>query len=229
MVRLLMPTWRGEGRTWRRCSTPLTRKARSFYSHPVSKGQETKTAILDEAVGIASRVGFNALTIGQLADSTGMSKSGLFAHFKSKEALQLETLERGRERFTDIVVRPTLAAPRGIARVRALLDNWMVWETEALEGGCVFVTASIEFDDQPGAMREALVRNQTDWSEFIATVAGTAVSEGDFRADLDTEQFAFTLLGLIYAFHHTARLLKDPKAIGHTKAAFESLIQASSA
>jgi len=190
----------------------------------VSKGQQTKAAILDEAVGIASRVGFNALTIGQLAESTGMSKSGLFAHFRSKESLQLETLERGRERFTDLVIRPTLAAPRGIARVRALLDHWLVWETEALQGGCIFVTGSVEFDDQPGPMRDALVRNQKDWGEFIATVAGTAVSEGDFRADLDTEQFSFTLQGLMYAYHHTARLLRDPKALERTKAALEQLI-----
>src|SRR5688572_24335079 len=149
----------------------------------MSKGQATKAAILDEAVGIASRVGFNALTIGQLAEQTGMSKSGLFAHFKSKEALQLDTLERGRERFTDLVIRPTLAAPRGVARVRTMFEHWLVWETEALEGGCIFVTGSIEYDDQPGPMRDALVRNQQDWSEFIATVAGTAVAEGDFRAD----------------------------------------------
>ena len=193
----------------------------------MSKGQQTKAAILDEAVGIASRVGFNALTIGQLAESTGMSKSGLFAHFRSKESLQLETLERGRERFTDLVIRPTLAAPRGIARVRALLDHWLVWETEALQGGCIFVTGSVEFDDQPGPMRDALVRNQKDWGEFIATVAGTAVSEGDFRADLDTEQFSFTLQGLMYAYHHTARLLRDPKALDHTRAALEQLIEAS--
>jgi AcrR family transcriptional regulator len=195
----------------------------------VSKGQQTKAAILDEAVGIASRVGFNALTIGQLAESTGMSKSGLFAHFRSKEALQLETLERGRERFTDLVIRPTLAAPRGIGRVRALVDNWLVWETEALQGGCIFVTGSIEYDDQPGPMHDALVRNQQDWAEFIATVAGTAVREGDFKADLDTAQFSFTLQGLMYAYHHTARLLNDPKSLDHTRAALEQLLASSAA
>ena len=195
----------------------------------MSKGQQTKTAILDEAVGLASRVGFNALTIGQLAESTGMSKSGLFAHFKSKEALQLATLERGREWFTDLVIRPTLAAPRGIARVRALADNWLVWETEALQGGCIFVTGSIEYDDQPGPMRDALVRNQRDWAEFIETVARTAVSEGDFREDLDVQQFAFSLQGLIYAFHHTARLLRDPKALEHIRRAFDQLLESASA
>ena len=193
----------------------------------MSKGQATKTAILDEAVNIASRTGFNALTIGQLADQTGMSKSGLFAHFKSKEALQLDTLERGREKFTDLVVRPTIAAPRGIQRVRAMADNWLVWETEALEGGCVFVAASIEFDDQPGPVRDSLVRNQTDWAEFIATVAGTGVSEGDFRADLDSDQFAFTLLGLFYAFHHAQRLLRDPKATQRVRTGFEELLRQS--
>lgn len=195
----------------------------------MSKGQETRTAILDEAVGIASQIGFNGLTIGQLAERTGMSKSGLFAHFKSKEALQLETLERGRERFVDLVIRPTLAAPRGLPRVRALMDNWLVWETEALRGGCIFVTGSIEYDDQPGPMRDALVRNQRDWSEFIESVARSAIAEGDFAADLDTEQFAFGLQGLIFAFHHSARLMRDPKALDRTRAAFEQLIAASSA
>jgi AcrR family transcriptional regulator len=195
----------------------------------VSKGQQTKTAILDEAVGIASRVGFNALTIGQLAESTGMSKSGLFAHFNSKEALQLETLERGRERFTDLVIRPTLSTPRGIARVRALLDNWLVWETEALQGGCIFVTGSIEYDDQPGPMRDALVRSQLDWGEFIATVVRTGISEGDFKADLDIEQFSFTLQGLMYAYHHTARLLRDPKALDRTRQAAEQLLESARA
>ena len=195
----------------------------------MSKGQATKAAILDEAVGIASRVGFTGLTIGQLAESTEMSKSGLFAHFKSKEALQLETLERGRELFTDIVIRPTLRAPRGIARVRALFESWLEWETAALQGGCIFVAGSIEYDDRPGPMRDALVRNQQDWAEFIATVAGTAVSEGDFRADLDTEQFAFTLQGLMYAYHHSTRLLRDPRALDLTGAALEQLLAASSA
>lgn len=195
----------------------------------MSKGQQTKDAILDEAVGIASRVGFNALTIGQLADSTGMSKSGLFAHFKSKEALQLQALERGRERFTDVVIRATLGVPRGIERVRALVDNWLVWESEALQGGCIFVAGSIEYDDQPGPMRDALVRNQTDWNEFVVTVAGTAVDERDFRADLDLQLFAFNLQGLMYAYHHAARLLHDPKALEHAKNALEQLIASSSA
>jgi AcrR family transcriptional regulator len=195
----------------------------------VSKGQDTKSAILDEAVGIASRVGFNALTIGQLAESTGMSKSGLFAHFRSKEALQLQTLHRAQERFNDLVIRPALSAPRGRKRVEALFDHWLDWETEALTGGCIFVTATIEFDDQPGQMRDAVVRCQQDWLEFVATVAGTAVAEGDFRADLDTEQFAFSLQGLMLGYHHAGRLMRDPKAREHTRQALDDLLAAAAA
>jgi len=195
----------------------------------VSKGEDTKAAILDEAVTIASEVGFTGLTIGKLAEQTGMSKSGLFAHFKSKESLQLETLAWARERFTDVVIRPTLAAPRGEQRVRTLFDRWLEWETESLQGGCVFITATIEFDDQPGPMRDALVRNQQDWLDFVATVAGTAVTEGDFRADLDTEQLAFTLQGLMLGYHHAARLMHDPKALDRTRQALDQLLEASAA
>ena len=195
----------------------------------MTKGEETKAAILDDALAIASEVGFTGLTIGQLAEHTGMSKSGLFAHFRSKEALQLETLDRARERFTDIVIRPTLSAPRGVRRVRALFDRWLDWETDSLAGGCIFVTATIEFDDQPGPMRDAVVRNQQDWMDFVAAVAGTAVSEGDFRADLDAEQLAFTLQGLMLGYHHAARLMRDPKALDHTRRALDQLLEASAA
>ena len=125
-----------------------------------------------------------------------MSKSGLFAHFRSKEQLQLQTLDHARRRFTDTVVRPALAAPRGEKRVRELFERWLDWETDALVGGCIFVTGSIEYDDQPGPMHDALVRDQRDWSELIATVAATAVAEGDFRPDVDPNQFAFDAAGI---------------------------------
>jgi AcrR family transcriptional regulator len=193
----------------------------------VGKGEETRASILDASLQIASRVGFDALTIGQLAERTDMSKSGLFAHFRSKEQLQLQTLDWGRERFTDVVVRPTLAAPRGEARVRALFEHWLDWEQDGLTGGCVFVAASIEYDDQPGPMQDELVRHQRDWTEFIATVAGTAVSEGHFRADLDTQQLAFALQGLMLGYHHAHRLLRDPHALERTRTGFEQLLESS--
>ena len=195
----------------------------------MTKGAETKAAILDDAVAIASEVGFTGLTIGQLAERTGMSKSGLFAHFKSKEALQLESLQRARERFTDVVVRPALATPRGVKRVQVLVERWLDWATEGLDGGCIFVASAVEYDDRPGPMRDAVVQNERDWLDTVATVAGTAVAEGDFRADLDTEQFAFTVQGLMLSYHHAKRLLNDPRALEHTRQALDQLIASSAA
>ena len=186
----------------------------------------TKVAILDEAVHIASKIGFEGLTIGQLADQAEMSKSGLFAHFKSKEQLQLQTLERARMKFVDIVVRQALATPRGVARVQALFDGWLNWTNDTLDGGCIFIAASAELDDQPGPLRDALVRNELDWLELIATVAGTAVAEGDFREDLDTEQFAYEVHGVMLADHHGSRLLRDAKTRERTRRAFDSLVAA---
>ncbi|HET8664349.1 MAG TPA: TetR/AcrR family transcriptional regulator [Nocardioides sp.] len=195
----------------------------------MTKGEETKAAILDQAVAIASEVGFTGLTIGQLAERTQMSKSGLFAHFKSKEVLQLETLQRARERFTDMVVRPALTTPRGVKRVQVLVERWLDWATDGLQGGCIFVASAAEYDDRPGPMRDAVVQNERDWLETIATVAGTAVAEGDFRADLDTEQFAFTVQGLMLSYHQAKRLLGDPKALEHVRQALDDLIAASAA
>ncbi len=192
----------------------------------MSKGETTKTAILDEAVQLASRVGFGGLSIGQLADQAAMSKSGLFAHFKSKEQLQLQTLDRARLKFVDVVVRPALAADRGEARVRALFEAWLGWTGQSLEGGCIFVAAAAELDDQPGPLRDALVKNELDWLELIANVAGTAVAEGEFRDELDVEQFAYEVHSLMLGHQHATRLLRDSKAGERTRRAFDSLVAA---
>jgi AcrR family transcriptional regulator len=193
----------------------------------MSKGQATKASILDEALQVASTVGFEALSIGQLAERAEMSKSGLFAHFRSKEQLQLQALDHAAAWFTDAVVRPTLKASRGEPRVRELFERWLVWETEVFPGGCVFIAGSNEYDDQPGLMHDAVVNHQRDWAEFITTVAGTAVSEGHFRPDLDTGQFTFLLQGLMLGYHHAARLLRDPRAVDRTRSAFEQLLASS--
>jgi AcrR family transcriptional regulator len=191
----------------------------------MSKGDETRAAILDVAINIASAKGFAGLTIGTLADATDMSKSGLFAHFRSKEQLELQTLERARERFVDVVVRPSLSAPRGEKRVRALLENWLRWADDALSGGCLFIGAASELDDQPGPLRDLLVRNEQDWLDVIANVAATAVAEGDFAADTDVEQFAHDVHGVTLAYHHHSRLMRDPRAVERTETALESLLE----
>jgi AcrR family transcriptional regulator len=190
----------------------------------MTKGDETRNAILTQATAVAAKVGLTGMTIGQLAAHTGMSKSGLYAHFASKEALQIEILRHTRERFVDQVVRPALRSPRGVARLRVLFDAWVTWSESMEEGGCLFVAASSELDDQPGPVRDALVRDERDWLEMISTVAGTAVSEGEFRHDLDLEQFSYELHALTLAHQHASRLLRDPKALDRVHRAFDSLI-----
>jgi AcrR family transcriptional regulator len=192
----------------------------------MSKGLETRQAVLDEAARLASRVGLGGLTIGSLAASTQLSKSGLFAHFQSKESLQLQLLEHTRARFVDVVVRPALAAPRGEPRIRELFVRWLAWDAGALPGGCLFVAASAEFDDQPGPVRDRIAQDQRDWMDTIATVFRTGIAEGHVRADADPEQFAHDLYGVMLAFHHASRLLGDPDAAARATRAFEALLLA---
>jgi len=191
----------------------------------MSKGAATKGAILDEAIQVTSRDGFAGLTVGSLAERTGMSKSGLFAHFGSMDRLQLQVLLRAQERFVDCVVRPALATPRGERRVRAVFACWLHWASEIMPGGCIFVGAAVELDERPGELRDALVGAERDWLDLLATVAGTAVADGDFDPDLDMEQFAFELHSLMLGYHHASRLMHDPRALSRTNRSFDALIE----
>jgi AcrR family transcriptional regulator len=179
----------------------------------VSKGEATRQTILDHAVREAAQVGLRGLTIGGLAGGLGLSKSGLFAHFNSKQELDAEVIDRAAQHFIERVVRPALRAPRGEPRVRALMEEWLNWPDQDGPGrGCIFVAAAAELDDQPGAARDRLVAQQRDWLDLIASVARVAIAEGHFRADLDTEQLAVEFLGVMLAYHHASRLLGDPRA-----------------
>ena len=176
---------------------------------------------------LATRVGLEGLTIGGLAEELRLSKSGLFAHFKSKEGLQLEVLRFAADAFVQAVIRPSLTAPRGEPRLRALVENWMTWPKRACDdAGCFFVATTAELDDRPGPVRDLLVQQQRDWLETIATVVRTGFTEGHFRRDVDPEQVAFELQGAMLAYHHAARLLADPKALRRAKAAVEAVIAA---
>jgi AcrR family transcriptional regulator len=188
----------------------------------VGKGDETRAAVLDQAVDVARRVGLSGLTIGSLAEQTRMSKSGLFGHFRSKEALQLQVLDHARNRFEEAVARPALRAPRGEARMRELFERWLQWD--ALPGGCPFVAASTEFDDRPGPVRDRVVRDQRDMFDMIATMFRAGVAEGQFGADADAEQFAQDFYGVMLACHHTARLLGDAQAQNRARRAFSALL-----
>jgi len=186
----------------------------------------TRQAILEQAATLASQVGLEGLTIGSLAEALELSKSGLLAHFRSKEALQIQLLDFAVERFVDAVVRPALAAPRGEARVRALFERWLEWPKHGSLAGCIFVALATELDDRPGPARDRLVQAQKDWLEVMATCFRTGIAEGHFRPDADPELFAYSLHGIMLAHHHAQRLLEDPKAIQHSRNAFEALLAA---
>lgn len=183
---------------------------------------------MEAAVAAASTVGLSAVSIGELARTVGMSKSGLFAHFESKENLQIEVLRSAVSHFIADVVSPALRQPRGEARVRALFVNWFDWSSRStLPGGCLFIAAASEFDDQPGPVRDYLVSTQKDWLGTLNQAARIAVEEGQFRSKLDTEQFAHDLYSILLAYHHFSRLLQLPAARRRAFRTFEQLMEAS--
>lgn len=193
----------------------------------MGKGDVTRQAILDRSVSLASTVGLDGLTIGRLAEEMALSKSGLFAHFRSKEMLQIETLEHAAARFADLVIRPALLTPRGEPRVRAAFRLWMDWPKKSgMPGGCLFVAAAAELDDQPGPVRDHLVAQQRQWLGLLANVVRGAVSEGHFRAEVEPEQFAQDLYGVMLSCFFSHRLLGDPDAGRRARAAFENLVMA---
>jgi AcrR family transcriptional regulator len=187
------------------------------------KGDLTRNTILRHATELASQVGLTGLTIGRLADDLSLSKSGLFAHFQSKEALQVQVLDYGAEQFIEAVVRPALSAPRGEPRLRALFERWLAWDN-TLAGGCVFVAASAELDDRPGPVRDRLVELQQQWFDVLALSFRKAAEAGDVAPDADAEQFAQDLYGILLAWHHRARLLADNGAEARARRAFEMLL-----
>ncbi|MET0680056.1 MAG: TetR/AcrR family transcriptional regulator [Burkholderiales bacterium] len=193
----------------------------------MKKGERTKTLILDDALALAGEVGLEGLSIGSLAGRLGLSKSGLFAHFGSKEDLQLATLQHGQRRFEATVFRPALAIPRGLPRLRALFDNWLDWIARvARPGGCVLLAAAMEYDDRPGPVREALVAGQRELRGAVAKAVRLAIQEAHLCSDTDPWQLAFEVTGILLAAHHDRGLLDDPRALNRARAAFERLIAA---
>lgn len=192
----------------------------------MSKGAETRQAILDRGFDLASRAGLRGVTIGVLAETLGLSKSGLFAHFKSKDALDTALIEHSGALFVERVIRPALKAPRGEPRLRDLFKRVLDWPTRSgLPGGCPMIAAAAELDDVEGPARDALVAQQKDWLDTMANLARVAAREGQFTAKLSPEQFAFELYGIQLMHHLAARLLRDPQADERAQAAFEALLE----
>jgi AcrR family transcriptional regulator len=188
------------------------------------KGQQTRAAILDAALGLASSMGLEGLSIGALAEVTGMSKSGVFAHFGSREELQISVVREYHTRFEQEVFYPALQAPRGLPRLRALFANWMKRTSAEIDSGCIYISGASEFDDRPGPVRDALVESVSIWQAAVLRAIVQSKSEGHLRADADERQLAFEIHGLILALHYEARFLQVPGSIGRANVGFDNIL-----
>ena len=189
------------------------------------KGQQTKAAIIDAALGLATQIGLEGLSIGALAEVTGMSKSGVFAHFGSREELQISVIREYHMRFEEEVFYPAMQEPRGLPRLRALFRNWMNRTSVEIDSGCLYISGAVEFDDRPGPVRDALVGSVTSWMAAMNRAIVQAKEEGHLSPDADEQQLAFEIHGLILALHYEARFLRLPGSTGRAMAGFDNMLK----
>ncbi|MGZ5846582.1 MAG: TetR/AcrR family transcriptional regulator [Ramlibacter sp.] len=192
---------------------------------PLQKGLQTRATIIEAALGLAANKGLEGLSIGLLAEVTGMSKSGVFAHFGSREELQISVIREYHTRFEDEVFYPAMAQQRGLPRLRALFANWMKRTSVELDSGCIYISGAVEFDDRPGPVRDALASSVATWHAAMKRSITVAKEEGHLRPDVDEEQMLFEIHGLILALHYEARFLKSPGAIARANAGFENILR----
>lgn len=189
------------------------------------KGQQTKLAIIDAALGLAAQIGLEGLSIGVLAEVTGMSKSGVFAHFGSREELQISVVHEYFSRFEQEIFYPALQAPRGLPRLKALFYNWMKRVTVEIQSGCIFISGAVEFDDRPGLVRDALASSVKTWLAAVQRAVVQSKEAGHLSPDADERQICFEIHGLILAVHYEARFLKAPGSIDRANKAFEQILE----
>lgn len=190
----------------------------------LQKGQQTKLAIVDAALGLATQVGLEGLSIGALAEATHMSKSGVFAHFGSREDLQIAVVHRYFNLFQQDVFDPAMLAPRGLPRVRALFANWMKRVAIEIQSGCIFISGAVDFDDRPGAVRDALAESVQIWLAAMNRAILAARDCGHLKPETNEHQMAFEIHGLILALHYEARFLQKPGSIERANRGFENIL-----
>jgi AcrR family transcriptional regulator len=195
----------------------------------LQKGQQTKAAIVDAALGLATQIGLEGLSIGALAEVMQMSKSGVFAHFGSREELQISVVREYHHRFEEEVFYPAMSVPRGLPRLRALFDNWMKRTSVEIDSGCIYIGGAVEFDDRPGPVRDALASSVSTWLTAMGRAIEIAIEEGHLRADTDAHQMRFEIHSLILALHYEARFLRAPDSLQRAVRAFEGIVQRYSA
>jgi AcrR family transcriptional regulator len=202
------------------------REGRELGDVPVAhqKGQQTKAAIVDAALGLATQIGLEGLSIGALAEVMHMSKSGVFAHFGSREELQISVVREYHVRFEDEVFFPALKKPRGLPRLQALFQNWMKRTSVEIDSGCLYIGGAVEFDDRPGPVRDALAESVKIWLAAMHRAVVQAKETGHLRPDAEEQQMAFEIHGLILALHYEARFLKTPGSIDRANRGFANII-----
>jgi len=193
-------------------------------------GRATRDRILDAGLDLLSASGFAGVTIGILAGQVGMSKSGLFAHFKSKEDIDIALLEQMVEVAHKNVVVPAMRAQQGLSRLTALVDNWFGWSTKAgLLGGCPAAAGMFELDDVEGPVREKLLELEKQWNEMLKQFIAESIATGDLRQDLDIDQFIWELMGFYLNHHASRRFMRNRDANMRARKAFQGLIDRSRA
>ncbi len=193
------------------------------------KGEQTRAAILDAALELAARDGLEGLTIGGLAERMQMSKSGVFAHFGSREDLQIAVIQEYHRRFEEEVFLPSIREPRGLPRLAAMFARWVERHSREIASGCIYISGAVEYDDRPGPIRDELLQMVLAWKRALLRAARQAVDEGQLRSDTDCEQLVYEMRALVLALHHDARFLRVDDAIERTERAFERLMSAASA
>ena len=190
----------------------------------MQKGQMTKATIIEAALGLSTQIGLEGLSIGVLAEVTQMSKSGVFAHFGSREELQISVIREYFGRFEQEVVYPALHAERGLPRVEALFHNWMKRVAVEIQSGCIFISGAVEFDDRPGPVRDALATSVQTWLSALFRAVVLAKQCGHLLPNADEHQMAFEIHGLILALHYEARFLKNPGSIERANQGFANIL-----
>jgi AcrR family transcriptional regulator len=189
------------------------------------KGQQTRAAILDAALSLASQMGIEGLSIGALAEVTGMSKSGVFAHFGSREELQISVIREYHRKFEEEVFRPAIkSSVRGLPRLRALFEGWIRRVAAEIDSGCIYISGAVEFDDRPGPVRDALAEMVLTWHAALSHAIQMAVECGHLLPDTDPMQMLFEIHGLILSLHHDARFLRSPRSVERARTAFDRVV-----
>ena len=189
------------------------------------KGQQTKAAIVDAALGLATQIGLEGLSIGAIAEVMQMSKSGVFAHFGSREELQISLVREYHARFEEEVFFPAMQQQRGIPRLRAMFNNWMQRTSIEIDSGCIYISGAVEFDDRSGPVRDALAGSVRTWLAAMDRAVVQAKEAGHLHADADEHQVVFEIHGLILALHYEARFLKSPGSVARAHRGFDHVLE----